>query len=199
MLEARKIGLAVAMGISLVAHGSLIVTGIVFSNRVSNDRERGPIVVDLITVDSPTGPRRIFRPTHTHHLPLAPTSPVQVPEKTQTLQPTSESTESSHPSLASSRVYGEEEVDSPVKMTSPPAIRYPARAYRRGEEGDVELFLIVDPEGKVKSAEVVRGKSEEFEEAALEAARRLRFQPALKNGDPVSVHVHWTCRFRIEN
>lgn len=53
------------------------------------------------------------------------------------------------------------------------------------QHGDVTVVLKVDLEGTVTAAKVVKGP-EVFYDAALEAAFRLQFQPAMKNGEPVA-------------
>lgn len=95
-------------------------------------------------------------------------------------------------------VYSEGEVDKPARLKSTPRLRYPANQLADGNEADVELYLVLDPQGRVIEKEVSRSAGREFDEAALAAAQTLSFEPATKEGQPVSVHVHWTCRFRIQ-
>jgi TonB family protein len=95
-------------------------------------------------------------------------------------------------------VFGEEEVDVPASLLAPPKLIYPRRALQEGEEGDVTLFLVVDSRGNVLTAEVTDTAGGEFDESALQTARTLKFSPAQKAGEAVSVHLHWICRFRIE-
>lgn len=102
------------------------------------------------------------------------------------------------PSGGGGGILGEEEVDVPARLQATPNPVYPETARRDGVEGAVEVFLIVDTRGTVEHAEVSQPAGYGFDEAALTAARRFRFQPALKDGKPVRVHLHWICRFTIE-
>ena len=97
-----------------------------------------------------------------------------------------------------SKILGEDEVDERAKLTSEPPAYYPPAARREGVEGLVEVFLVVSVDGKVIEASVTRAAGYGFDEAALYAAKRLVFTPAKKDGRVVPVHVHWTCRFRLD-
>jgi len=58
------------------------------------------------------------------------------------------------------------------------------------------LALIVEASGEVSAARVLRAAGHGLDEAAFEAARRLRFAPGRALGAAVAVRVTWTCRFR---
>lgn len=67
-----------------------------------------------------------------------------------------------------------------------PAPRYPTSALRRGESGEVLLRVEVDETGRAAAVEVVRSSnSRSLDRAAVTAVRRWRFQPALRDGQPV--------------
>lgn len=70
-------------------------------------------------------------------------------------------------------------------------IEYPAGA---DEVAEVVLEIEVDREGTVTSARVVEGKAP-FDEAALSAAQRWRFRPAMQGGKPVLARIRYTVRF----
>lgn len=73
----------------------------------------------------------------------------------------------------------------PVEIHNPPP-GYPARARRRGLEGEVVLDVVVLPDGSCGDASVVssRGGSS-FVNAATDAVRAWRFRPATRGGLPV--------------
>ena len=74
---------------------------------------------------------------------------------------------------------------APVPIESP-SPRYPARALRRGESGEVLLRIHVDPRGEPSQVEVASSSgSRDLDRAALAAARRWRFRPAMRDGMPV--------------
>lgn len=69
-----------------------------------------------------------------------------------------------------------------------PPPRYPARARRRGIEGEVLVGFTVTASGGVAQLRVIEAAPKGyFEEAALEAARRFRFSPRTENGQAIAV------------
>lgn len=76
---------------------------------------------------------------------------------------------------------------------------YPYRARQRGVEGFVELAFVVTETGRVREERVVGGAPQGvFEEAALQAVRRWRFDPARKDGEAVPVRVTIKLRFDLQ-
>jgi TonB family protein len=66
----------------------------------------------------------------------------------------------------------------PVLIDYIPAA-YPERALERAIEGDVLLSLTVDEEGFVVEVQVLQEAGHGFDGPAAEAARTMRFEPAL--------------------
>lgn len=67
-----------------------------------------------------------------------------------------------------------------------PAPRYPSAALRRGDSGEVLLQVQVGTDGRIEDVEVMRSSnSRVLDRAAVAAVRRWRFQPALREGQPV--------------
>lgn len=74
---------------------------------------------------------------------------------------------------------------APVPVESP-GPRYPPRALRRGESGEVMLRIEVDARGRPARVAVASGSgSRDLDRAAIAAARRWRFRPAMRDGEPV--------------
>ena len=77
---------------------------------------------------------------------------------------------------------------SQPEAVTPPVLRsraqasYPPEALRDRLEATVGLEIVVDASGSVASARVIGPAGHGFDEAALEAARRLVFEPARRNG-----------------
>jgi protein TonB len=68
-----------------------------------------------------------------------------------------------------------------------PAPRYPTRALRRGESGTVRVRVEVGPDGRPAQVTVAQASgSRDLDRAAVDAVRRWRFQPARRNGEPVT-------------
>jgi len=76
---------------------------------------------------------------------------------------------------------------------------YPARALLRRTEGWVRLQITIDADGLVSDAQVLDASPEDvFEQAALKAVRRWRFEPAARGGRGASVQVTQKIEFKLE-
>jgi protein TonB len=81
------------------------------------------------------------------------------------------------------------EIDAPVPV-SRPAPRYPAQALRRNVGGRVRVLATVAPDGSVERLELAESSgNRDLDRAAMEAVRRWTFQPATRNGQPVTATV----------
>jgi len=65
--------------------------------------------------------------------------------------------------------------------------KYTEEARQNKIQGTVVLQVVFHVNGSVTDIKVVRGLPDGLTEKAIEAARRIRFNPAVKNGTPVSV------------
>ena len=75
---------------------------------------------------------------------------------------------------------------------------YPAAARRHGLQGKVVLRVEVSAEGRAQSVEVkVSSGHSILDEAALDAVRRWRFNPASQNGNPVAGAAEVPIEFRL--
>jgi TonB family protein len=86
---------------------------------------------------------------------------------------------------------------TPPRLIAPVEPRYPAEAEAAGREATVVLELTVDTDGKVSEARPLAHAGFGFDEAALEAARQLRFEPGRYQGTPVSVKITWRQSFTL--
>ena len=73
----------------------------------------------------------------------------------------------------------------PPQLLQQVALTYPTEALATQEHGDVRVLVDVDHAGRVVAARFESGP-EVFREAALDAAQRLVFSPATRDGDPVA-------------
>ncbi len=90
----------------------------------------------------------------------------------------------------------EEGVTETAPLSPPRLLRfeeaaYPPEAWRRGVEGAVLLELRIEPDGSVSTVEVVRGLGHGLDEAAVEAARRFRFEPARRGERPIAAVIRF--------
>ena len=80
---------------------------------------------------------------------------------------------------------------------SQPVPAYPELAQKVQLEGNVWVKVFVDKEGIVRRAIVMKSDAEILEPAALSAASKWIFRPALMNNRPVAVWVAIPFRFRL--
>lgn len=76
---------------------------------------------------------------------------------------------------------------------------YPRLAREAGMEAVVWVKALVDKEGNVKRAMVLKssGSRAGFDEAAVAAAYKCKFKPAIQNGRPVAVWVSYAVEFTL--
>jgi TonB family protein len=84
------------------------------------------------------------------------------------------------------RVYTTKEVDEKAKPTYRQEPAYPAKMRRKGTRGQTRLRVVLRPDGRVTDIEVLESSHEEFGKASVEAAKKIRFEPATKGGCPVA-------------
>lgn len=97
---------------------------------------------------------------------------------------------------------------APVAVTPPsheadyldnPPPAYPRLSRRLREEGEVELRVRVSPAGQAVAVELARSSgSGRLDEAALQAVRSWRFEPARRGEQPVEAWVRVPIVFRLE-
>jgi TonB family protein len=82
---------------------------------------------------------------------------------------------------------------NPVEITYKPNPIYSDEARQLRLEGEVLLEVMFSSTGQLHVNRVVRGLGHGLDEAAIAAANKMRFKPALRNGEPVDstaiVHV----------
>lgn len=76
---------------------------------------------------------------------------------------------------------------------------YPFEAKRTGLNGEVLVTFVVGADGAVRDARVVRSDHREFENAALRAVMKWRFEPGRVKGRPVSFRMSVPLVFRLED
>lgn len=95
------------------------------------------------------------------------------------------------------QVYSGKEVTSKARVTEKPEPRYTAQARNQQTTGTVVLRCVFAADRTVKYLLVVDGLPDGLTERALEAARRIKFEPAIKDGRPVSVYIQLEYNFNL--
>ncbi len=88
-------------------------------------------------------------------------------------------------------------VTEPVKIDGQDAI-YPDAAKRAHIQGVVVLEAVIGPDGNVENLTTLRGLPLGLTEAAVQAVRRWRYEPATMGGEPVPVKYIITVRFTLQ-
>ena len=86
-----------------------------------------------------------------------------------------------------------------VDILSKPNPAYSTEARTIKLEGDVVLEVVFLASGQMQVIRVVSGLGHGLDEAAIQAAKLIRFRPALRNGQPVDFHAHVRIEFRLAN
>ncbi len=95
------------------------------------------------------------------------------------------------------------EVTKPVKMDSKPVPLndiyplYPKSAKREGVEGTVWLRVLVSEKGDVVDAVVLKSVRKDLDQAALENAWKIEYQPATSQGQPIPVWKVYSITFNL--
>jgi TonB family protein len=87
-------------------------------------------------------------------------------------------------------------VSAPVAIFTPEA-EFSDEARRAKYQGVVLISLIVDSQGNPQNPRVVRPLGMGLDEKALEAVRKYKFKPAMKEGKPVAVMMSIEVNFRL--
>jgi TonB family protein len=83
-----------------------------------------------------------------------------------------------------------------LMMLVPPV--YPREAEKNGIEGTVGLRVLVTERGTVDKVEIEHSSGyPEMDEAAIKAARKTRFRPAIKDGERVAMWINYPIQFAL--
>jgi len=89
------------------------------------------------------------------------------------------------------------ELEKKPEAVSQVAPAYPPELRKAKIEGLVTLVFILTEAGRVEEPRVENSSRPEFEQPALEAIRKWRFRPGMKEGQAVRTYVRIPMRFRV--
>jgi protein TonB len=89
------------------------------------------------------------------------------------------------------------ELEKRPEAVSQVAPVYPAELRKAKVEGSVTLVFVLNEEGRVEEPRVEHSSRPEFERPALEAIRKWRFRPGMKDGQAVRTYIRLPMRFRV--
>lgn len=93
------------------------------------------------------------------------------------------------------KIYSSKEVSQHVKLLNRPEPSLTNEARRKGVSGVVVLRAVFTADGKVEQIKVVNGLPAGLTEAAIGAARQIKFEPARKDGRKVSTRIQLEYNF----
>lgn len=94
--------------------------------------------------------------------------------------------------VSGERIYKGVEVDRKIRLLAKPEPKVP-----NNERGDVILQTVFSGDGRVVNIKVISSTSEELTNAAIEAAQKIKFEPAMKDGKPVSMYMTLEYHFNL--
>jgi protein TonB len=93
--------------------------------------------------------------------------------------------------------------EKPAPQITPPRIleraepEYTEQAHTQRVEGSVRLGAQVDVDGRLTDIRVTKKLGYGLDVKAIECVQRWRFQPAMRNSEPVAVRVVLEINFRL--
>ncbi|MBE2292153.1 MAG: energy transducer TonB [Xanthomonadaceae bacterium] len=184
----RIIGIAFVIALHLAALMLLLIPAVAPKADVEQERN---ILVTL--VDAPPPPIKELSPPKPSTVPPPPEAPpidVADPRPTDVFQPPAP------PAPPAPIADIGASVDISSKNMNPP--RYPPAAARSGIEGEVILVIDVDANGNVTNVSVERSsRNRDLDRAAMEAARKWRFNPSIVNGQKAAGRVRVPVNFTL--
>ena len=85
----------------------------------------------------------------------------------------------------------------PPRVVSKYEPDYPATAPRTSDQKVVNLALVVGVDGQPNNVRVESSPGKDFAKNAIEAVRKWKFDPGLKNGQPVEMPIRIEVTFRL--
>lgn len=96
-------------------------------------------------------------------------------------------------------VFRSDELDRVPRARLQPAPEYPAELRNRRQEGTVTVEFMVDTNGRVFNAVVLRATAPGFEEATLRAVARWKFEPGTRNNRRVPFRMSVPVVFTLQS
>lgn len=100
---------------------------------------------------------------------------------------------------SSSDVVEGSQVTVRAKLLSDHKVAYPDEAKQKSVEGPVIMDLVIDRQGRVVDAKIIKGPGFGLNEAALAATSKFVFSPARIGDQAVSVRIRYTYRFVLDD
>ena len=99
--------------------------------------------------------------------------------------------------LGERQIFSAKEVTTKARVISKPEPQYTDQARRNQVTGTIVLKAIFAADGKVRAIRPVKDLPDGLTLMAINAARRIKFIPATKNGRPVSMYIQLEYNFYL--
>lgn len=93
-------------------------------------------------------------------------------------------------------VFGSGEVKKKARVIDSPRAVYTDEARANKVKGEVRLRLVLAADGSVKNIFPIKSLGHGLTESAVEAARKIKFQPAIRNDQPASQFATFVYEFK---
>jgi TonB family protein len=93
-------------------------------------------------------------------------------------------------------IYGASEVDKKAKLVDTPLALYTEEARQANVKDEVRLRLVLAGDGTVRNMFPIKSAGHALTESAVVAAQQIKFEPAVKDGRPVSQFVTLVYEFK---
>lgn len=97
---------------------------------------------------------------------------------------------------AADQIFALADLDQAPRPVFQPAPEYPPALRRQKLDGTVYVLFMVDRAGRVESPLVQKSTNPAFEQAAVQAVRRWRFEPGKRNGEAVVFRMRVPITFK---
>jgi len=94
-------------------------------------------------------------------------------------------------------IYKGSQVTSKARVTKKPEPTYTKAARKNQIEGTVVIRCVLSSTAKVTNIHVISGLPDGLTDRAVEAAKKIKFTPATKDGQPVSMWVELQYDFHL--
>jgi len=93
------------------------------------------------------------------------------------------------------KVFGSGEVQQSARILETPAAEFTGEAQAAKAKGEVRLRMVLGADGTVKYIFPIKSLGYGLTESAMNAARQIKFEPAIRNGAPASQFITFVYEF----
>jgi protein TonB len=86
---------------------------------------------------------------------------------------------------------------TPPRIIRSVDVEYDKASRKEKVQGKVVLTLVVAKSGEPRDIKITKSLNPALDEKAIEAVSKWRFNPGMKNGEPVSVRINLEVNFRL--